>query len=42
MRAWVDKAKTKQFQREKKKAGGKKTESSLDHKENPSSRKSLT
>ena len=29
VRAWVDIAKTKQFQREKKKAGGKKTESSL-------------
>ena len=42
VRAWVDIAKTKQFQRERKKAGGKKTESSLDYKGNRSLRKSLT
>ena len=42
VRVWVDIEKIQQFQREKKKVGGKKTESSLDHKGNPSSRKSLT
>ena len=42
VRAWVDIAKTKQFQREKKKAGGKKSENSLDHKGNPGLSKSLT
>ena len=42
VRAWVGKEKIQQFQREKKKVGGKKTESSLDHKGNPSLRKSLT